>query len=106
MPTDAFMLKDDLPEFLARFRRNRRTDAALRRLAHETGAADACIFRGCIRSQRCRGPWEPSEHDASLALPFCLMLKFDTELSDIQLMEARLFKLADLVEDACTAGES
>jgi hypothetical protein len=105
MPTDALMLKDDLPAFLARFRRSRRTDAALRRLAHEIGAADACVLRCCIRSQCCRGPWEPSEHDPSVALPFCLMLKFDTELADIQLMEHRLFKLADRIEEACTAGE-
>ena len=86
--------------------RNRRTDVALRRLARETGAAAACDRRRCRRSRRCRGQWDPSMHDADVALPFCLMLKIDLDLDELQCRDLRLGKLVDGVEDACMAGGS
>ncbi|HEX8665508.1 MAG TPA: hypothetical protein VF744_15920 [Beijerinckiaceae bacterium] len=97
---------DPLLRLFAPLPRNRRTDVILRRLAHETDAAAACILPRCIRSQRCCGPWEKSQHDASIALPQCLMLKVDTELDDIQLMDRRLLAFLHRMKDACKAEES
>jgi hypothetical protein len=56
---------------LARLPRDRRADAVLRRIAREIGATAWCDRRRCLRSRRCRGPWEPSAHDKGVALPTC-----------------------------------
>jgi hypothetical protein len=77
--------------------RNRRADAALRRLARETGALDTCDRRLCQRSRRCRGPWETVLEDESIVLPTCLMLKVSCDYDELHCAALRLSGLADRI---------
>jgi hypothetical protein len=89
------MLTEIWLALFANLPRNRRTDAALRRLARDTGALDTCDRRLCLRSRRCRGPWETLLEDERVVLPACLMLKVSCDYDELHCAALRLSRLAD-----------
>jgi hypothetical protein len=84
----------------ARYQHDCRNDAVLRQVARGAGAIAWCDRRRCRRALRCRGPWEPSLWDDSVALPSCLMLRVDADLDNLSRLADRLRDLAGTMEDA------
>ncbi|HEX8665450.1 MAG TPA: hypothetical protein VF744_15615 [Beijerinckiaceae bacterium] len=70
-----------MPENSADHRRNPGADAALRRIARESGAVALCDHPQCRRGRRCCGPWERLLPDKPAALPVCFFIKVGRELA-------------------------
>jgi hypothetical protein len=88
-----------MPENPADHRRNPDADAALRRLARESGAAALCGHPHCRRGRRCRGPWQRLLPEKPAALPLCLYRKLGRDLGEARSATSRLAELGDGIKE-------
>ena len=88
-----------MPENPADHCRNPDADAALRRLARESGAAARCDHPHCRRGRRCRGPWQRLLPEKPAALPLCLFLKLGRYIGEARDAALRLAELGGGIED-------
>jgi hypothetical protein len=88
-----------MPENPADHCRNPDADAALRRIARESGASARCDHPHCRRGRRCRGPWQRLLPEKPAALPLCLYLKLERELGEASDATFRLAELGDGIKE-------
>ena len=88
-----------MPENPADHCRNPGADAALRRIARESGAVALCDHPHCRRGRRCRGPWQRLLPEKPVALPLCLFLKISRDLGEIRDADLRVSELSDGIKN-------
>ena len=88
-----------MPENPADHCRNPEADAALRRIARESGASALCDHPHCRRGRSCRGPWQRILPEKPAALPLCLYRKLERELGEAHDAASRLAELGDGIKE-------
>ena len=88
-----------MPENPADHCRNPEADAALRRIARESGASALCDHPHCRRGRRCRGRWQRLLPEKPAALPLCLHRKLSRDLGEARDATWRLAELGDGIRE-------
>jgi hypothetical protein len=88
-----------MPENPADHCRNPGADAALRRIARDSGAAALCDHPHCRRGRRCCGPWLRLLPEKPAALPACLYIKVGRDLVEAREAASRLAELGERIKD-------
>ena len=88
-----------MPENSADHCRNPGADAALRRIARDSGAVALCDHPHCRRGRRCCGPWLRLVPEKPAALPVCLILKIRRDLGEVRDATLRLSELGDGIKE-------
>jgi hypothetical protein len=86
-----------MPENPADHCRNPGADAALRRIARESGAAALCDHPHCRRGRRCCGPWQRLLAEKPAALPACLVIKVGCDIAEVRDAAVRLSELSERI---------
>ena len=88
-----------MPENPADHCRNPGADAALRRIARDSGAVALCDHPHCRRGRRCCGPWLRLLPEMPAAVPACLYIKLGLNLVEACDAALRLAELGERIKD-------